>query len=133
MFKTNINAIPENGINRSYRPGVSIRYLVIEEFGAPNFEMRYFELEPGTSTSDDFHESEHEVFIVRGRGFLHLKDQSIDLKPEDAILIEPWEPHRLESAADSALGFLCIVPNGVSKSKHEVEWDYGDRVDPPTK
>lgn len=131
MFKTNIKTIPESGINRSYMPGVSIRYLVLEEFGAPNFELRYFELEPGTTTSDDRHEFEHEVFIVRGRGRLILTDRTVDLEPEDAILIEPWEPHRLEASAGEALGFLCIVPNGISKSKNSVQLDYGERVEPP--
>lgn len=130
MFKTNIREIPESGINRSYMPGVAIRYLVLEEFGAPNFELRYFELEPGTTTSDDHHAFEHEVFVLHGSGYLHLSDRTVELHEEDAILIEPWEPHRLEASSTERLGFLCIVPNGVSRSKHQVLWNYGERVPP---
>lgn len=132
MFRTNINDIPETGINRGYRPGVSIRYLVLQEFGAPNFEMRYFELEPGTSTSNDHHASEHEVFVVRGHATLHLGERSVALRPHDALLIEPWEPHRFENTTDEPFGFLCIVPNGVSRSKEEVSLDYGERIAPPS-
>lgn len=129
MFKSNINEIPERGINRGYRDGISIRYLVLEEFGAPNFEMRYFELEPGASSSQDHHESEHEVFVVKGRAILHLKDRDVELKPQDALLIEPWEHHQFEQLGDEPFGFLCIVPTGVSKSKNEVSLDYGEKVE----
>lgn len=127
MFKTNITEIPESGINRGYRDGISIRYLVLEEFGAPNFEMRYFELAPGAASSQDHHESEHEVFVLRGRGILHLADRDVELKPQDALLIEPWEHHQFEQVGEEPFGFLCIVPNGVSKSKNEVALDYGEK------
>lgn len=128
MFRTNVKSIPETGINRGYRPGVSIRYLLLEEFGAPNFEMRYFELEPGASTSEDHHASEHEVFVVRGAARLHLADAVVELRQEDAVLIEPWEPHRFENSGSEPFGFLCIVPNGVSRSKKEVDLNYGERI-----
>ena len=126
MFKTNIDEIPESGISRSYRDGISIRYLILEEFGAPNFEMRYFELDRGALSAQDHHESEHEVFVVRGRGKLHLKDRTVELKPKDAIFIDSWEHHQFEQVGEEPFGFLCIVPNGVSKSKREVSLDYGE-------
>lgn len=129
MYKVNIHEIPEHGINRGYRDGVSIRYLVLEEFGAPHFEMRYFELEPGASSSQDHHESEHEVFVVRGRAVLHLKDRDVELKAHDAVLIESWEHHQFEQVGDEPFGFLCIVPNGVSRSKNDVSLDYGVKVE----
>jgi quercetin dioxygenase-like cupin family protein len=124
LYKINLHDIPEKGIHRGYRPGVSIRYLVLEEFGAPNFEMRYFELEPGASTSVDLHPYEHEVFVVRGRGVLVLEGEELALRPHDAILIEPDERHQLRQQGEEPLGFLCVVPNGVSRSKLEVELDY---------
>ncbi|MBN1837733.1 MAG: cupin domain-containing protein [Spirochaetales bacterium] len=124
MYKINLHDIPERGVNRSYRPGVSIRYLVLEEFGAPGFEMRYFELEPGASSSEDVHPYEHEVFVVRGRGALLLEGERYPLRPHDAILIEPDERHQLLQEGDEPLGFLCIVPNGVSRSKLEVDLGY---------
>jgi len=121
MHKVNIDEIPERGINRTYMEGVSIRYLVVEEFGAPNFEMRYFELEKGCKTSLDQHPYEHEVFVLRGRGKLLLNDEEIELRKNDAILIESNEQHRLIQIGDEAFGFLCVVPNGVSKSKRKVD------------
>ena len=49
------------------------------------------------------------------------------LRPNDAILIEPNEKHRLVQEGEEALGFLCIVPNGVSSSKKKVDLRYGPK------
>jgi quercetin dioxygenase-like cupin family protein len=124
MYKINLEAIPERGINRAYRKGVSIRYLILEEFGAPNFELRYFELDKGFSTSLDRHGYEHEVFVLRGEGVLETDDGEYELKEKDALLIEPNERHRLLQKGEEPFGFLCIVPNGVSKSKRQVDLSY---------
>jgi hypothetical protein len=82
LYKINLSQIPEKGINRRYRPGVSIRYLILEEFGAPGFEMRYFELEPGASSSEDVHACRQEVFVVRGRGTLLLEGRRFPCAPK---------------------------------------------------
>lgn len=124
MYKINIADIPEKGINRSYRENVSIRYLILEEFGAPHVEMRYFELGQGSSSSLDQHPYEHEVFVLRGEGVLLLGEKEYTLKPHDAVLIESNEVHQLRQSGDEPLGFLCIVPNGVSRSKYQVDLDY---------
>ena len=127
MHKVNIDEIPDKGVNRVYMAGVSIRYLVVEEFGAPNFELRYFEVQKGGKTSVDEHPYEHEVFVLKGRGKLLLNDKEYPLRPNDAILIEPNEKHRLVQEGEEALGFLCIVPNGVSSSKKKVDLNYGPK------
>ena len=124
MYKINLDSIPEKGINRRYRDQVTVRYLLVEEFGAPNFEMRYFELGAGTLTSLDQHPYEHEVFIVRGRGKLFVDSREYTLRPGDAMLIQPNEVHQLGQVGDEPLGFICIVPNGVSKGKRYVDLDY---------
>jgi quercetin dioxygenase-like cupin family protein len=128
MFKINIDEVPEEGINRTYKPGVSIRFLILEEFGAPNFEMRYFELEKGMVTSLDLHDFEHEVFVLRGRGKLMVEGEEHDLRPHDAVLIEGSEQHQLSQQGEETFGFLCIVPNGVSTSKGKVDLSYGTKT-----
>ena len=133
MHKINITEIPDKSINRNYMKGVSIRYLIVEEFGAPNFEMRYFELQEGAKTSLDKHGYEHEVFILKGRGKLVLNGIEYKLRPNDAILIEPWEEHQLFQEGEESFGFLCIVPNGVSRSKYHVPLDYKNQGDSKNK
>jgi quercetin dioxygenase-like cupin family protein len=124
MHKINLDEIPQSGINRVYMRGVSIRYLVVEEFGAPNFEMRYFELGKGAKTSHDQHPYEHEVFVLKGKGRMLIKDKEYPLRPNDAILVEPNEVHRFFQEGEQPFGFLCIVPNGVSQSKKKVDLSY---------
>ncbi|MCK5569256.1 MAG: cupin domain-containing protein, partial [Spirochaetes bacterium] len=121
MHKINIDEIPSSGINRIYMKGVSIRYLVVEEFGAPNFEMRYFELQKGGKTSLDEHPHEHEVFILKGKGKMLIGDKEYSLRPNDAVLVEPNEKHRFFQEGDEPFGFICVVPNGVSQSKKKVD------------
>jgi quercetin dioxygenase-like cupin family protein len=127
MFKINIDEVPEEGINRSYKPGVAIWFLILEEFGAPNFEMRYFELEKGCVTSLDLHDHEHEVFVLRGRGAVMIEGVEHELRPNDAILIEGNEQHQLRQTGDEPFGFLCIVKNGVSSRKKGIDLSYGKR------
>lgn len=124
MYKINLDEIPEKGINRGYRENVSIRYPIVEEFGAPNFEMRYFELGVGASSSQDKHNYEHEVFVLRGRGRVVVDGKEYGLRQNDAVLIAPNEEHQLYQEGDGPFGFLCIVPNGISKSKYQVDLDY---------
>jgi quercetin dioxygenase-like cupin family protein len=124
MHKINIDEIPKDGINSVYMQGVSIRYLVVEEFGAPNFEMRYFELQKGAMTSLDQHPYEHEVYVLKGKGKMLIGDEEHELRSGDAVLIEPNEIHRLFQSGEQPFGFLCVVPNGVSQSKKKVNLNY---------
>ncbi|MGQ9723299.1 MAG: cupin domain-containing protein [Candidatus Jordarchaeum sp.] len=124
MHKINIDEVPEESINRVYMRGVSIKYLIVEEFGAPNFEMRYFELQKGGKTSIDQHNYEHEVFVLRGKGKMVVKDKEFLLRPNDAILIESNESHQFYQIGEDPFGFICIVPNGVSRSKYKVPLNY---------
>jgi quercetin dioxygenase-like cupin family protein len=124
MHKINIDEIPPESINRLYMKAVSIRYLVVQEFGAPNFEMRYFELNRGGKTSLDRHDYEHEVFLARGTGWLVLDRREYFLRQNDAILVEPNEEHQFLHEGDEPFGMLCVVPNGVSTSKSKVPLNY---------
>jgi quercetin dioxygenase-like cupin family protein len=72
----------------------------------------------------DVHPYEHEVFVVRGGGVLALEGRELAVRPHDAILIEPNERHQLRQEGEEPLGFLCVVPNGVSRSKREVDLSY---------
>ncbi|KPJ86663.1 MAG: hypothetical protein AMS17_11470 [Spirochaetes bacterium DG_61] len=124
MHKINIDEIPQDGINQVYMKGVSIRYLVVEEFGAPNFELRYFELQKGGKSALDQHPYEHEVFVLKGKGKMLINEKEYELRPNDAILVEPNEIHRFFQEGDESFGFLCVVPNGVSQSKKKVNLNY---------
>ena len=93
--------------------GVAIRWLLTEEDGAPLFEMRYFEIRKGMSTSGRPHAFEHEVYVVRGQGKIEGDDETVAINPGDAILIYPGEKHKFINTVEEPLGFICLIPKGM--------------------
>jgi len=90
---------------------VTMRMLISEPDGAPNFRMRFFEVGPGGSTPYHQHPWEHEVFVVEGEGA--CVDEARNEHPVwsgCAVFIPPNEWHCLVNKGETALKFLCIVP-----------------------
>lgn len=89
---------------------VSIRWLIGEESGAPNFYLRLFEVEPGGYTPFHTHPWEHEVVILAGEGKLNAGEKSLPLEKDTFALVLPGEEHQFVNTGDTALKFLCIIP-----------------------
>jgi len=92
--------------------GKLIRWLLSEEIGAPNFEMRYFEINKESEPSEERHPWEHEVFVVKGEGIVKSGGVEKKVKPGDAIFILPNEQHMFLNAKEEPLSFICIIPKG---------------------
>ena len=90
--------------------GVSMRLLVGRDDGAPNFAMRWFELEPGGHTPRHKHNYEHEVIIVDGRGEMSGEGQVRTLASGDAVYIPANEAHQFRNTGTQVLKFVCMVP-----------------------
>ncbi len=97
--------------------GVSVRWLIGPAENAPNFALRYFEVEPGGWTSLDQHPHDHGVVILRGRGQVFLgggdagSGSPIEVTFGDVVYIPPYEVHQFKNVGDEPLGFLCIIPS----------------------
>lgn len=89
---------------------VSIRWLIGEDSGAPNFYLRLFEVEPGGHSPFHTHPWEHEVFIVEGKGQINTGKQSLPIESGSFALVLPGEEHQFENTGDTTLKFLCIIP-----------------------
>lgn len=72
-------------------------------------EIRYFESEPGGYSALEAHEHVHHVIIMRGSGHALLGDHVHPITTYDSIHIPSWTYHQFYAAADSYLGFLCMV------------------------
>ena len=92
--------------------GKSVRWLVTKELGAPNFEMRYFEIPKSDECSEGAHPWEHEVFIIRGEGIVRSGGEERRVAPGDAIFIPPDEVHGFRGIGDEPLGLICVIPAG---------------------
>ncbi len=92
-------------------PGTSIRVLLSDEKdGAPVYNMRMLEVEPGGNTPKHTHPYEHENYILEGRGEVLIGEQVYELKPGYVILVPPGVLHQYRNTGDTLLRFLCSVP-----------------------
>lgn len=90
---------------------VTVRWLLGEPEGAPNFEMRYFSLSGDIATEWHNHDWEHQVFVIKGKGKLRTPDQEVELVPGNAVCVAPGEQHHFVCAGDT-FEFICVVPKG---------------------
>ena len=72
-------------------------------------ELRYFEIAPGGHSTLERHEHTHAVLILRGRGTVQIGSDVHELAERDLVTIDPLTWHQFRAAADSPLGFLCLV------------------------
>jgi quercetin dioxygenase-like cupin family protein len=102
---------PQNAVDMPGARGCSIRWLVGQEQGAPNFAMRQFEVAVGGHTPKHSHPYEHEVFVLEGRGVVVEGDVEHPLHSGDVVYVRPDELHQFRNTGDSPFKFLCLVPN----------------------
>jgi quercetin dioxygenase-like cupin family protein len=113
IYRTRVEEVP----SKKTPSGATVWWLIKAEDGAPGFELRYFEVQPGKGTSGKPHPFEHEVFVLRGRGEIRGDgEEVIAIREGDAILIPPDARHAIENTGDGVLGFLCAIPNGKEDS-----------------
>lgn len=90
--------------------GATLRSVIAEEEGAPNFAMRVGEPQPGASTPRHTHDWEHEVFVLAGRGNVYAGGEEALLGEGDTLFIPPMEEHRFVNAGDELFRFICVIP-----------------------
>jgi quercetin dioxygenase-like cupin family protein len=91
--------------------GCTVRYLVGQAEGAPNFVMRQFEVAPGGFTPRHSHPYEHEVFVLEGEGAVYEGSTAHTLRSGDVVFVKPDEIHQFRNTGATPLKFLCLVPN----------------------
>ncbi|MDP8209895.1 MAG: cupin domain-containing protein [Candidatus Stygibacter australis] len=103
--------IPLEEVEMDGAKGASIRWLISQKDGAPNFATRMFEVEPGGFTPYHTHSWEHENFIVSGEGALVTEEGDKPFKEGDVIYVPPQFKHCYKNTGDTTLKFLCMIPN----------------------
>ena len=91
-------------------PGVVKREVINADDGAPNFCMRVFEVEPGSSTPSHSHPWEHEVFVLDGQG-LAVSEQGETVIAKDSVVFVPRDEHHcFINNGSEILRFVCVIP-----------------------
>lgn len=111
MKVTPADQVEEKTVDMPGAHGCSVRWLVSESDGAPNFAMRQFEVAPGGYTPRHSHPYEHEVYVLQGQGTVLDDDQERPLKTGDVVLVRPDEIHQFRNTGEAPMRFLCLVPN----------------------
>jgi quercetin dioxygenase-like cupin family protein len=91
--------------------GLTVRWVISEKDGAPNFSMRVMEIEPGGHSPFHSHPWEHEVFVLKGEGVLMQGETAVSIAEGDVIFIAPGERHQLTNPCEGNLEFICLIPN----------------------
>ena len=114
MKLTHYEQVEKQPVNMEGATGCSVRQLVSERDGAPNFAMRQFEVAAGGHTPRHFHDYEHEVFVLEGAGEVSAGDERFPLRAGDVLLVKPNEVHQFRNTGEQPLKFLCLIPNSAT-------------------
>ena len=90
--------------------GVSIRWVIDRDDGAPTFAMRVIDVEPGSNTPFHTHEWEHGVFVLSGQGVVRSQDGETPIEPETVVFVPPGEQHGFFNTGGEILRFICVIP-----------------------
>ena len=92
--------------------GVTIRWVIGKDDGAPNFAMRVIEVEAGCNTPYHTHDFEHEVYVLSGTGVVREADGSEKPIEEGSVVyVPPDEKHGFFNRGNDMLRFVCVVPH----------------------
>ncbi len=92
-------------------PGVTIRWVLNEQDGAPHFALRILEVQPGSATPYHSHWWEHEVFVLDGQGVIATEAGESSLSAGSTVLVENNELHQFRNTGDRPLRFICLIPH----------------------
>ncbi len=89
----------------------TIRWVIGQPEGAPNFAMRVIEFQPGAVFDTHHHPQEHEIFVLEGEGVAEGPEGAVVMRPGVALYIPPDEPHGYRNTGEGALRFICVIPH----------------------
>jgi mannose-6-phosphate isomerase-like protein (cupin superfamily) len=63
---------------------------------------------PGMSTEDHIHPKAEEIYyILKGKGRIRIEGEERDIRPGDAIALQPGKRHKIWNTGTTDLIFLC--------------------------
>jgi quercetin dioxygenase-like cupin family protein len=90
--------------------GVTVRWLIGPEDGAPSFYMRRFEVSPGGKTPQHTHAWEHEVYVLEGEGTMFFEGAERQFRQGDVVYVPADKEHCFRADAGVKVAFLCMIP-----------------------
>ena len=102
---TDVPEQPADGVE-----GVTIRWVIDDQDGAPHFALRVLDVQPGCSTPYHNHWWEHEVFVLAGEGVAVQEGGETPISVGTTLLVEGNEMHCFRNTGEDVLRFICLIP-----------------------
>jgi len=80
-------------ITESGATGITLRTVIGERDGAPNFSMRIISFEQGGRSPNHSHNYEHEIYVMNGCGTVEVDGKIADLRAGDIVYVPPNTDH----------------------------------------
>lgn len=106
--------VPANEVTMEGATGCKVRWLIGDGEKAPTFAMREFEVAPGGHTPRHFHDYEHEVYVLAGKGTIIDGDKELPLAAGDVVFVAPNDVHQFRNTGKEPMRFLCLIPNSAT-------------------
>jgi quercetin dioxygenase-like cupin family protein len=90
--------------------GVTMRVVIGPDQGAPTFNMRVFEVQPGHASPHHSHWWEHEVFVLSGQGEVKTDRGDVAISYGSTVFVPGGEMHEFKNTGADVLRFICLVP-----------------------
>jgi len=90
--------------------GVTMRVVIGPDEGAPHFNMRVFEVQPGYASPHHSHWWEHEIFVLSGQGMFRTDEGEIPVRHGSTVFVPGGKMHQLRNTGQDLLRFICLVP-----------------------
>lgn len=90
--------------------GVDMRVVIGPGDNAPNFIMRIFEVQPGSSTPFHTHSWEHEVYVISGQGIVRSESSETHIVAGSIVYVAPDERHCFSNVGGEPFRFVCVIP-----------------------
>ncbi len=105
MFKKNIATAPQRE-----REGLT-SHILLQQGDVPDvgLSVAWVEVAPGSRQRPHSHAPEQVYVIARGRGMMHVGDETQEVGPGDLIYIPPNVPHGIENAANETLVYFSAA------------------------
>ena len=106
MYIKNYRELP---VETTEVEGLTVRWGINKDQGATNFSMRLLELAPMKSTPMHQHDSEHEIFVLVGKGEVETPDKVVPIREGSIIYVAPNEIHKFNNTGASILRMVDAV------------------------
>ncbi len=110
MKIAHLKQIPADRVQMDGAKDCRIQVAVGPTDGAPNFAMRFFEVEPGGHTPLHHHPYEHEIYVMEGKGTVWREGREVMIEPGHVLYIPADEKHQFKNAGEKPFKFMCLIP-----------------------